>query len=639
MTKGELGGLALIEQRLKSLGCRKSGNDWTCPAHDDRKPSLTVKKGDSQPVILACPKCDTSEVLAALGLTWEEIHGGSDPVVIDRHEYVYRDKRGSALFRVTRLTMSDGSKSFKQQKAKPGGGWEGTLGGAKRKRVLYQLPSLRSAIDSGHTIHLTEGEKDAEALIEYFKAHGLSEFATCHSGGGGKWNVDGSAVRYLKNLRGSKLVVIWADRDSLGFKDALERCESVRADGHLTEIRLPIPTQPKADVYDHLQAGHGPEDGVSTSEAELIALLELSRIDDLASWGPQDLSAVLDGTFEQPEPTVGKRSGNGVGLFYPGKFHLLVSESEAGKTWLSLHVAIQEIELRRHVFYFDFEDDGPGIVSRLLLMGADEDLIREFFHYSRPEHQFDTKVREGVVALLRRTEASFVVVDGVTEIMTQHRWGQNANDDVAAFYQQVLRPMADTGAAVVALDHLPKSEENTSRRGPIGGVHKLNGVNGAVYRMKAIRPMAPGKEGLSAVSVDKDRMGQVRKHQDSDKRVADLIVDSDEDSVLVALEAPSESGRIEGERSGSKVRREEEKRALARDLLERFVRDQPGVGKKDLLRGVKGNGPGEEVIKEVLARLVDPDDIGSIVVVHGKSRSQSHYLSDSPATPHRATTP
>lgn len=263
-------GLALVQQRLRDHGSRRSGDDWTCPAHDDTKPSLTVKKGKDSRVVLACPKCKSEEVLRAIGLTWADVLK-DEPTVVGGTEYLYTDKHGVLLFRVVRQTLSDGTKTFRQHKAKPRGGWEGKLLDAKR--VLYGLPGVRRAIKGGHTIHLTEGEKDADALNAYFEKHGLSDFASCHSGGAEKWDIDGSSSRYLKSLRGAAIVVVWADRDGKGYADALERYESVTSAGMTAEIRLPIPTALKADVFDHLDQGHRPQDGIEVSEGGLRDLL------------------------------------------------------------------------------------------------------------------------------------------------------------------------------------------------------------------------------------------------------------------------------------------------------------------------------------------------------------------------------
>ena len=257
------------------------------------------------------------------------------------------------------------------------------------------------------------------------------------------------------------------------------------------------------------------------------------------SWLPVDVTAVLDGTHEPLQPTVCRRGGEGLALFYPGKSHALIAESEAGKTWLALFAAKQEVEQGHHVYFYDFEDNEVGVVGRLLTMDTDPTALRSHFHYVRPDEPLSDEVRTAWIAEHESRRPSLVIVDGVTEVMTQHGWGQNDNADVAAFYRLILRPMADLGAAVVALDHLPKYDEKG--RGAIGGVHKLNGIDGTVYRLKAVKEIVPGREGLTHVTIDKDRPGQVKRQQAGGKRIADLIVDSeggDDEPVIVMLEAP-----------------------------------------------------------------------------------------------------
>src|SRR5215213_3952141 len=75
-----------------------------------------------------------------------------------------------------------------------------------------------------------------------------------------------------------------------------------------------------------------------------------------SSWWPRDLTAVLDGTWKPPVPTVGCRS-DGLGLCYRGRTHAIVGESEAGKGWGALGIVRSEIEAGHHVTYLDFEDD------------------------------------------------------------------------------------------------------------------------------------------------------------------------------------------------------------------------------------------------------------------------------------------
>ena len=86
------------------------------------------------------------------------------------------------------------------------------------------------------------------------------------------------------------------------------------------------------------------------------------------SWAPQDLTNILDGTYEPPMPAVGQRS-DGPGLFYPGRIHSVAGETEAGKSWLALDAVAIELRAGRAAIYLDFEDTRGGIIGRLLAMG------------------------------------------------------------------------------------------------------------------------------------------------------------------------------------------------------------------------------------------------------------------------------
>jgi hypothetical protein len=72
----------------------------------------------------------------------------------------------------------------------------------------------------------------------------------------------------------------------------------------------------------------------------------------------------------------GQRS-DGVGLFYPSKVHVVASASEAGKTWLTLAAAFDEIKAENHVLFIDFEDNEEDATGRLLTFGLARNMIGE----------------------------------------------------------------------------------------------------------------------------------------------------------------------------------------------------------------------------------------------------------------------
>src|SRR2546430_17356888 len=63
---------APVENLVQRLHAKRNGKGWIakCPAHDDRKPSLSIDEGLDGRALLKCHAgCDTNDVLAALGLT------------------------------------------------------------------------------------------------------------------------------------------------------------------------------------------------------------------------------------------------------------------------------------------------------------------------------------------------------------------------------------------------------------------------------------------------------------------------------------------------------------------------------------------------------------------------------------------
>ena len=93
--------------------------------------------------------------------------------------------------------------------------------------------------------------------------------------------------------------------------------------------------------------------------------------------------------------------------------------------------------------------------------------------------------------------------------MVLHGLNPIDNRDVAVFISKLPRLIAASGPATVCLDHVPKAEEARGRYA-IGGVHKLNAIDGAAYVLETRDPIDVNRTGRSTILVSKDRPGQLR---------------------------------------------------------------------------------------------------------------------------------
>jgi len=219
---------------------KRAGEGWTarCPAHDDRKASLSVSRGENAGCVVYCHAgCKTPDVLKAVGLTMADLSPPKQskaPMQIVS-TFDYRDAAGELLFQ----TVKFHPKNFRQRRPN-GSGWLWNLQGVPR--ILYRLPELIQA-NPAATVYLPEGERDVDRLAE------LGLAATCNPMGAGKWpKVDSSPLK-------GRNVLILPDNDAPGR----EHAQQVAADlaGKAASVRiLELPNLPdKGDVSDWLDAG------------------------------------------------------------------------------------------------------------------------------------------------------------------------------------------------------------------------------------------------------------------------------------------------------------------------------------------------------------------------------------------------
>lgn len=226
-----------------------------------------------------------------------------------------------------------------------------------------------------------------------------------------------------------------------------------------------------------------------------------------SSWSYVDLEPFVNGDHTIPPPTVLERT-DGLALLYAGKVNAIYGESETGKSWIVLEACRQQLAAGAHVLYLDFEDTAQTLVGRLLALQTPPEAIVERVWYARPDENFEDAGRKRLDEMLT-VHPTLCVVDGVTEAMHLLRLAPNDNEDAAAFNARLLRPLAETGAAVVSIDHVTKDRQTRSRYA-IGAQHKLSAIDGAAYATETVKPFGRGLTGLVRITVNKDRPGFIR---------------------------------------------------------------------------------------------------------------------------------
>lgn len=256
-------------------------------------------------------------------------------------------------------------------------------------------------------------------------------------------------------------------------------------------------------------------------------------------WEPINVAKIIaEGCHVEP-PTLCARA-DGICLFYPGKLHALNGEPESGKSWLAQHAAVQAITSGLHVCYLDFEDSAPGVIGRLIDLGADPTDLINRFTYINPGGPFSSDAVDVVRERFRTHRPDLAVIDGMNEAMTTLELDPDSTKDSAKFFRILPRRIARVGAAVVAVDHVVKNREERGRWA-IGSQHKMAALSGAAYTVEAVQPFGRNKAGVAKITVTKDRPGWIRQHA-AGTVIAEFHVVSSDEKVTAELRTPASVG-------------------------------------------------------------------------------------------------
>ena len=186
----------LFCSKLEKVKPTRNGIEALCPAHDDKKASLTASH-TSDKILFNCQAgCSFDKVVSALGMEETQFFAQEEktqPKTIES-TYRYEDKDGNHVMDVVRFKP----KAFLPRR--PDGRF--TLEGVTR--VPYRLPQTLKTIKENRTVLLVEGEKDCDNLAQ------LGLTATTFPGGAGKWRDD-----YLQWFKGASIACL-PDNDNPG---------------------------------------------------------------------------------------------------------------------------------------------------------------------------------------------------------------------------------------------------------------------------------------------------------------------------------------------------------------------------------------------------------------------------------------
>ncbi len=240
---------------------RRVQDGWqvTCPAHEDRTPSLSVTAGRDGRVLLHCHAgCSKADIVAADGLELADLfERRNGRVEVAAYDYV--DEQGELLFQCVRFypkhfsqrrpRRSDTCGCEKCRKRKDPD-WIWNL--HKTRYVLYRLPKVIEAVQAGATIYVVDGEKDVRALER------AGEVATCGPMGAGNWRPE-----YAEPLRGANVILV-ADRREDGYEDVRRVAASL--EGVAASVAMVAAAEGK-DAADHLAAGKTVDEFVPVDRA------------------------------------------------------------------------------------------------------------------------------------------------------------------------------------------------------------------------------------------------------------------------------------------------------------------------------------------------------------------------------------
>jgi hypothetical protein len=396
----EMADLTAYERILDRLdGVRRTGVRAMarCPVHEDRTPSLSVRRIEGSVLIHCHAGCHVDDVLAAVGLVKADL---------------YDEPRG-ATYRYDdgRIVHRTPDKRFRQS--------SNTRGAAQ----LYRLAAVTKAVADGTVVYVVEGEKDVLAV------ESLGAVATTNPMGAANWHkVDPTP------LHGGNIIVV-PDVDAGGRRWVRDVQASLGGQCQSLEIRAP---RTGKDPADHIAAGHGLDE---------LYRIELDPLPDEPTENEPARRVVLTTASSiKPRPV----RWTWINRIPAGEFTLTPGRGGIGKSTFHVWVVAQltrgslpgvHFGTPRPCIIAASEDSwSRTIVPRLIAAGADMDLVYRVDVITETDDEVSISLPrdvDGLAEEIGRVGAVLLSVDPVMSVISS---GLDSHKD--ADVRQALTPLA-----------------------------------------------------------------------------------------------------------------------------------------------------------------------------------------------------
>lgn len=456
---------------------RKTSNGWQacCPAHEDKKASLSISVKEGKILLHDHAGCPLEAILAAVDLKPKDLFlepkaKPPKPEIVAKYDY--HDESEKLLFETVRFFPKD----FRQRHPDGKGGWLWNLKGVRL--VPYHLPQLLKA----SSVFIVEGEKDADNLGKI----GLT--ATCNPMGAGKWHAEWS------NFFEGKEVFILPDLDGPGRKHALDVGKKLF--GHALRIKIiELPNQSGVkDVSDWLNHG-GTKDG-------LLKLVSQNK-----EWRPpgvkppQPLLQVF--TASDLEEMVFPEPKWAVPGLLPEGLTILAGRPKRGKSWMGLGLALAvasggkalgKIDVEKgDALYLALEDNPRRLQNRLAMLKDPGTKLPSRLHMVT---EFLPLQLGGMQSLLtwldKHPKTHLVVIDTLGRILPSGKGNNNQYVDDYQFIGKLQKISIDRGFALFVIHHIRKQTADYA-------LDRVAGTTGITGAADSVWVLDTGKGEASAI--------------------------------------------------------------------------------------------------------------------------------------------